>query len=383
MDTIRQSKHYMTVGLMLGLFVTGSAGISGPSSVLDPYATIQAPTGRASKQMIPESNAVQTSTTYVNVDGDTSMPIKIKKHFSKPGSTIKPEKQVVAKTKVQKIKTAKADTQKLQSKKALTVPAKTESDIVSGTKSAGSKIVEESKSFGNGVASGTKKVGSGITSGAKASGSFLLKGAKVIGGGFRGADDKKPEAPGSEKKSKSKGTKISDENKSRSDDAKLTSDNKKNDLDEADKKEKKVSVRKVLSPISNTFKGTVSEIKDGLHAATDTLSITKPKPGKDSATAEVAKEGERNRHKKSDLEPTYVANGKPVKHAKQSTHTSNGPGLVSKALGKMPFIGGKKKSGELDTGLARKSDPDALLTEPVESSPRRTAVKSTALGDSL
>ena len=298
MDTFRQSRHYMTVGLMLGLFVSGSAVMAGPSSVLDPYATIQAPSGRAAKQMIPESNAVQTSTTYVNVDGDKPTPIKLKKHFSERGSTIKPEKQVVAKTKVQKIKTAKADSQKLQSKKALAVPAKSENDVASGTKSAGSKIVEESKSFGNGVASGTKKVGSGITSGAKVSGSFLLKGAKVIGGGFRGSDDKKPEASGSEKKSKFKGTKISDENKSRSDDAKLTSDNKKNDWDEFDKKDKKenkVSVRKVLSPISNTFKGTVSEIKDGLHAATDTLSITKPKPGKDSATAQVTKDGERNR----------------------------------------------------------------------------------------
>ena len=87
--------------------------------------------------------------------------------------------------------------------------------------------------------------------------------------------------------------------------------------------------------------------------------------------------------KKSDLEPTYVANGKPVKHGKQSTQTSNGQGLVSKTLGKMPFIGGKKKSGELDTSLSRKSDSDALLTEPSESSPRQTAVKSSTLGDSL
>ena len=372
MDTVRQSKVFATVSLMLGLFVSGSTVWAGPSSVLDPYVEIAPPSGRAAKQqrpLMPESTAVETSTTYVNMDGDAKPPaaIRIKKpHFSMGGNTVKPEKQTVAKTKVEKIKTAKVDTQKVQSKKT----------SVSSTGDDGmkTKLVDGTKSIGDGVASGTKKVGDGITSGAKASGSFFMKGAKAIG--FKGDDKKDKDTKAVASKKAEPETKLGEDRKPNSD-TRLVAD-KKTEAKSEKKKESKKKNGGVLSPISNIFKGTGDEIKDGLHAATDKLSITKPKPGKDSAAERVAEDSaKKHKNAKSELESTYVAKGHPVKEKK----SSDGNGLVSKTIGKLPFMGSKKGASD-NTKVAGKPDPDALLTD--DESPRKTADKSeTPLGGSL
>ena len=370
MDTIKQSKVFATVSLMLGLLVSGTAGWAGPSSVLDPYVEVAAPTGRAAKQqkaLLPESTAVQTSTTYVNMDTDKPTVTRVKKpHFSMGGHTVKPEKQTVAKTKVEKVKAAKVDTQKVQTKKTA-VSSGHDDGLAGGTKT---KLVD-----------GTKSIGDGITSGAKASGSLFMKGAKVIGGGFKGADDKK-ESKSDDSKKKAKplpDPKLGEETKSSSD-SKLVAEKKKDDAKKDDKKkdDKKKSGSGVLSPISNIFKGTGYEIKDTLHAATDKLSITKPKAGKDSAAERIAEDhNKKSKSGKSETESSYVAKGKPVKKS------SDGNGLVSKTFGKLPFIGGKKNSDQSqENKIARTSDPDGVLTD--EEAPRKTADKSeTPLGGSL
>ena len=117
MDTSRQSKFFSTVSLILGLLVSGSAVFAGPSSVLDPYVEVAPPSGKAAKkqEMRPETTAVETSTTQLNMDGEAKPnPLRIKMH----GKSVKPEKQIAAKTKVQKLKTAKASAPKIASKTA-------------------------------------------------------------------------------------------------------------------------------------------------------------------------------------------------------------------------------------------------------------------------
>lgn len=370
MDTFKQSKVFATVSAMLGMFVSGSAVWAGPSSVLDPYVEIAAPTTKAAKKqtLIPESNTEQTSTTYVNMDGtDTkpAVPMHIKKpHFSLHSNSTKPETQSIAKTKVEKIKTAKIETKKVETKKASIDPA------TSGD-GAKTKLVDGTKSIGDGVASGTKKVGDGITSGAKASGAFFVKGAKAIGSGFKGSDDSS--AQSSVKKDKAEKekpeTKIGEEIKEK----KVVAEKKKDDAKKKDDKKKKDGV---LSPISNTFKGTMFEIKDSLHAATDKLAITKPKPGKDSAAERIAQKAAK---KESKQQPSYLANGKQVKNSSDS-----GDGLLSKTFGKLPFVGGGKKNSDgSETKVAKRSDSDSdgVLTD---ENPRQTADKSeTPLGGSL
>jgi hypothetical protein len=354
---------------MLGMFVTGGTVWAGPSSLLDPYAEVAAPTTRAAKKqtLIPEANTEQTSTTYVNMDSSETKPttqMRVKKpHFSLRSNGVKPETQSISKTKIEKIKTAKADTHKIQTKKASIDPASKGDGIVSG---ATTKIVDGTKSIGDGVASGTKKVGGGITSGAKASGALFVKGAKVIGGGFKGSDDKSDSSVQAASKKKETETKLGEEVKPN--EKKALAEKKK---DDAKKKDDKKKGNSVLSPISDTFKGTMFEIKDTLHAATDKLSLTKPQPGKDSAAERVAHNSSK---KHAAPQPTYLSKGKPVKK-------SDGDGLVSKTLGKLPFVGGKKNADASELQVAKKGDREkdqnSLLTD---ENPRQTADKSDSPG---
>jgi hypothetical protein len=151
------------------------------------------------------------------------------------------------------------------------------------------------------------------------------------------------------------------------------SDDFNDDLDKKEKKEKKPK-SSVFTPITDTFKGTVFEIKDSLHTATDKLSLTKPKPGKDSASQRLAESSaKKSKDNKSQIANqgnagTYVSNGKPVKNS------SDGNGLVSKTLGKLPFIGSKKSANEPDARVAHKNDSDGQLLDTADSR-RQTADK--------
>jgi hypothetical protein len=394
---------------MFGLFVGGSSVFASPQiSPLDPDyqpKTIGGGTGKqAKKEMLPETTAL--STTYTNVDGNDNGPLKMphaKKKFSLMGGhdstddlvSTKVEKVKVpkenkaekakvkeAKVKEAKVKEAKAKDSKI--KEAKIASTKDADGVVGGTRAASAKI-------GDGMANGTKKVGDGLTSGAKASGSFFMKGAKAIGSGFKGSDDKDKTASASSSKkapvekadkTEKKAEKVAEEKRQAEEPKKVA---KKTDFDERDKAKNKNKEKAkldqsddkkkkgLLSPISNTF-------KDGLHAATDKLSLTKP----ESPEAITAKAEHSTKPPKSKVradEPTYISHGKPVKKTKEVKQAS-GPGIVSKTLGKLPFVGGSKKnSGDVLQKVA-KSDDDALVSDPPVKSAGRSE-EETPLGPSL
>jgi len=390
MGTFRQSKKLATVGLMLGLFVGGSCAFANPQiSPLDPDYLAK-PSGSGSgkqskKEMLPETTAL--STTYTNLDGNDNGPLKMphaKKKFS-----LKSHDSLdnAVSTKVEKVKVPKEDSHKAKIKEAKADSAKNGDGIVSSTKAASSKI-------GDGMANGTKKVGDGLSSGAKASGSFFMKGAKAIGSGFKGGDDKEKASSSSSSSSSKKASaepKVADQKRSIDEPKKVAKKTESDDqdkgknknkekakLDQADDKKKKGGV---LAPISNTFKGTVFEIKDGLHAATDKLSITKP-GSKDGVTAQADHATKQPKSKSKAAEPTYVAHGKPVKKSKDSKQSS-GPGLVSKTFGKLPFVGGSRKNSDEGLQKVAKSEPDdALVSDPPVKSAGRKEDES-LLGPSL
>lgn len=390
MDTFGHSKRFATIGLMLGLFAGGSNVLANPQiSPIDPmYYTQDKPTGtgkQSKKELLPETTSL--STTYTTVNGNETGPLKLphaKKKFSIKKHDDAGETEIS--TKVEKIKVPKENSHRSKEAKVAKVDSTRSDDgIVGGTKAASSKI-------GGEVANGTKKVGDGLTSGAKASSQFFMKGAKAIGSGFKGSDKEKISDSSNSKKAKSGETKIAEkrvkEDKHAKDEPKKVA--RKTELDDQEKSASKVKEKAkveqngdkktgngVLSPISKTLKGTVDGMKDGLHAATDKLSITKPE-SKDNVTAQT-NASKSSKSKAKVAEPTYLSHGKPVK----KTKAASGPGLVSKTLGKLPFIGGSKKNEGVDTSkVARSSDSDELVTDtPVKSAGRKE--EESLLGPSL
>ncbi|CAN5212423.1 hypothetical protein BH11CYA1_BH11CYA1_35550 [soil metagenome] len=248
------SKRYIPVSLVCLLIAstysaTTNPAKAGPSSSLDPYATIQAPTAkeledknnkaRAKKGLPPIHKDQPTSstkvedlssnTTYVTAPGGGNGKAmkqnssvaesgasggKFFGKFPKIGLPSIPSMPVIGKGKSKASeKDAEVKVAKTKEKAPRVVASKPVKETLVGdesepaaaakTTTASAKVakVGESESDGNmvtktlkattsGMVNGSKKVGSGIASGAKASGSVLAKGASMVGSGFKATGEK-------------------------------------------------------------------------------------------------------------------------------------------------------------------------------------------------
>lgn len=250
------SKRYVPVSLVCLLIAstytaTTNPAKAGPSSSLDPYATIQAPTAkeledknnkaRAKKGLPPihkgQANSstkvedISSTTTYVTAPGGgngkaikqnsavaesgsgggklfgkfpkiglpsmPSLPV-LGKGKAKEKSEQEPE---VAVAKTKKEKGAKIAANKTEPKAVKETPIGEEIETAStastpsvakasGSESEGNVVTKTLKATTNGMVNGSKKVGSGIANGAKASGNVIAKGASMVGSGFKATGEK-------------------------------------------------------------------------------------------------------------------------------------------------------------------------------------------------
>ncbi|MBP9094273.1 hypothetical protein KBI23_24870 [bacterium] len=249
------SKRYVPVSLVCLLIAstysaTTNPATAGPSSSLDPYAHVQAPTAkeveeknnkaRAKKGLPPihknepsstKVEDISSTTTYVTAPGGgngkamkqnsavaesgatggklfgkfpkiglPSMPSLPMLGKGKAKSEQEPEAKMAnaVKEKPSKEKSTKVAVGKAESKTVKETPVGDEietSSIASAAKhSAGESqdnmVTKTLKATTSGVVSGSKKVGSGIANGAKASGSVIAKGAAMLGSGFKATGEK-------------------------------------------------------------------------------------------------------------------------------------------------------------------------------------------------
>lgn len=244
------SKRYIPVSLVCLLIAstysaTTNPAKAGPSSSLDPYAHVQAPTAkeveeknnkaRAKKGLPPihksepSSTKVEdlsSNTTYVTAPGGGNG--KAIKHnsavaesgasggklfgkFPKIGLPSLPSLPLIGKGKAkpeaepeskvahaEKEKPAKVAANKTESKAVKETPIGEEvetSKVASTAKSSadeseGNVMTKTLKATTSGMVNGSKKVGSGIANGAKASGSVIAKGASMVGSGFKATGEK-------------------------------------------------------------------------------------------------------------------------------------------------------------------------------------------------
>ncbi len=252
------SKRHVPVSLVCLLIAstytaTTNPAKAGPSSSLDPYATIQAPTAkeledknnkaRAKKGLPPIHKGQATSstkvedtsstTTYVTAPGGgngkaikqnsavaesgtgggklfgkfpkiglpsmPSLPVLGKgKGKAKANSEQEPE---VAVAEPKKEKGPKIAANKTETKAVKETPVGEEIETAStasssstakasGAESEGNVVSKTLKATTNGMVNCSKKVGSGIASGAKASGNVIAKGASMVCGGFKATGEK-------------------------------------------------------------------------------------------------------------------------------------------------------------------------------------------------
>lgn len=252
------SKRYVPVSLVCLLIAstcsaTTNPAKAGPSSSLDPYVHVQAPTAkevedknnkaRAKKGLPPIHKSEQTSssttkvedisstTTYVTAPGggngkavkqNTSVAEsgagggKLFGKFPKIGLPSLPSLPLLGKGKAKveqepenkvahaaKEKPAKEKATKIAANKTKTKAVKESplgeeietSSVASAAKPSegegeGNMMTKTLKATTSGMVSGSKKVGSGIANGAKASGNVIAKGASMVGSGFKATGEK-------------------------------------------------------------------------------------------------------------------------------------------------------------------------------------------------
>ena len=242
------SKRYVPVSLVCLLIAstytaTTNPAKAGPSSSLDPYAHVQAPTAkevedrhnkaRAKKGLPPihknepsstKVEDVSSNTTYVTAPGGGNGKAikqnsavaesgasggKLFGKFPKIGLPSLPSLPLLGKGKAKsehegkvaqavKEKPTKVAAHKTESKAVKETPIGEETEtsaVASAAKSSageseGNMMTKTLKATTSGMLNGSKKVGSGIANGAKASGSVIAKGAAMVGSGFKATGEK-------------------------------------------------------------------------------------------------------------------------------------------------------------------------------------------------
>jgi hypothetical protein len=217
------SNRYVPVSLVCLLIASTSAAMAGPSSMLDPYGYVQAPTAkeveaktnkaRAKKGLPPiyknapqatsttkvEDISATPTTTYVTgpgggnskaikADGTSEAKVSGGGLLSKFGKISVPglgkDKEAEP---VKAAKAPKAVKEKVAKVKETPV---SEAPKTASADADGNVVTRTWKAAAGGLMSGSKKVGSGIASGAKASGGAMAKGASAVGSGFKATGEK-------------------------------------------------------------------------------------------------------------------------------------------------------------------------------------------------
>lgn len=157
------------------LLAANPAAFAGSQSLLDPYANIQPPSSKSSKNPVqnlapmPNGNPSPTTTsTYV------TMPAPEGNNASQSAASSGGILSGMSDIKEGCTKTVKA----------------AGSGLISGTKAAGVRVAQGGKIVKDGVAKSTKKVRAGLTAGARVSGEYFVKGARVIGQGLKTTGEK-------------------------------------------------------------------------------------------------------------------------------------------------------------------------------------------------
>jgi len=173
---------------------------AGSQSLLDPYASIEAPT--KSKTKGHKTDAVEES---ILDEASSSEPTSTKSSHHAEKAAKPPKEPKAAKVAKQPKATKEAKAAKPSKETAsstggggiMTSVKSMEERSSEGIKSAGTKLVDGTKAAGSKVAEGTKTLGERMAAGAKSSGEYLKKGAQAMGHGLQETTSKMKETASS------------------------------------------------------------------------------------------------------------------------------------------------------------------------------------------
>jgi hypothetical protein len=170
--------------------------LAGSQSLLDPYASVDAPAAKKGKTHTPKKEAVTES---ILDEASSSQPEQnsAPKHAEKapkaPKTAKAPKAPKIAKAPKPPKPTTTASTtgggvmtnlKNMEVSSAKTLKSAS-SKFLAGSKSASTKLVEGSKTAGGKIAEKTKTLSEHLAAGAKTSGEYLKKGATAMGHGIQ------------------------------------------------------------------------------------------------------------------------------------------------------------------------------------------------------
>ena len=191
------------------LLVLSDRVFAGQTSLLDPYADVQAPHASTKSKGHKQASAKEdeekaaaakkkaASESVLTEFDNAPAGSEAKQKASKPAKE-KPEPKLVDKPLAKEKPLAKdkpvAKDKPIASKDSgqgvVSGIKDMQSGYVKAIKAAGNGIVNGTRAAGGKVADGTKKMRDGVTSGARSSGQCFLQGARAIGNGFKATGNK-------------------------------------------------------------------------------------------------------------------------------------------------------------------------------------------------
>lgn len=184
-------KASRSILLLAALSISSCEAVyAGPQSLLDPYASVQAPSNKAkaTKPSAPKNESPKgpARSALSSLESDDSA--KQEEQAEKPSKTKaekKEKKEKKEKDSAPAVASQKPENSNGSEKGVVSGIKDIHSSYVKTFKAAGSGLVNGTKAAGAKMADGTKKMRDGVAHGAKSSGQVFMKGARAIGHGFK------------------------------------------------------------------------------------------------------------------------------------------------------------------------------------------------------
>lgn len=181
-------KASRSILLLAALSISSCGAVyAGPQSLLDPYASVQAPSNKAkaTKPSAPKNESPKGPARSALSSLESEDSAKQEEQAEKPSKTKAEKKEKKEKNSAPASASQKPENSDGSEKGVVSGIKDIQSSYVKTFKAAGSGLVNGTKAAGAKMADGTKKMRDGVAHGAKSSGQVFMKGARAIGHGFK------------------------------------------------------------------------------------------------------------------------------------------------------------------------------------------------------
>jgi hypothetical protein len=154
---------------------------AGQQSLLDPYASIQAPSSKSKTGKSSASKSEEKKSSYTHsalTSSEASAEVNTEQKETKPAKTKRAKKE-------KELTSSKVEGEEKAAKKSHATTSSSDTGVLSGINEIKNSYVKTFKAAGSGIVNGTKAVGSKMAGGTKRMRDGVASGAQAIGHGFK------------------------------------------------------------------------------------------------------------------------------------------------------------------------------------------------------